>query len=188
MSAIIWLVWCLLKMKRFLTIIFVSLLFSGNAYALKLEKCFFTEHVNPDNVKDKFDNVAYENRYYEFNLKNNKAKSVWILTEKRIKEFTNMRIESDKRYYKEHGVDKKVDTSPTDKIESYSYKITFVDENYIVAIRDNSSSLQGNAGLVTVEKITKITVDLKNKSILQKFTTSINSENRIINVSKIQCS
>jgi valyl-tRNA synthetase len=61
-------------------------------------------------------------------------------------------------------------------------------ENYIVAIRDNSSSLQGNAGLVTVEKITKITVDLKNKSIQQKFTTSINSENRIINISKIQCS
>ena len=175
-------------MKKLLSIIVLSLLLSGNAYALKLEKCFITEHRNPDNVRDKFDNIAYENRYYEFNLKNNKAKSVWILTDKRIKEFTNMRIEFDKKYYKEHGLDKKVDTSPTDKIESYSYKINFADENYIVAIRDNSSSLQGNAGLVTVEKITKITVDLKNKSIQQKFTTSINSENRIINISKIQCS
>ena len=158
-------------MKKLLLTILFTLVLSGSAYAIKFNQCYyiaFSESEKDPSLKasitDSFKSDEFEDFYYDVDLNNGFIFKVSILTEQGIVK----RAEQQKKLWESLGSSELYDKNRIDKIHKQTFKITFVDENYIIAEIDNSKVTQGNNGPVEIISVTEITLDLKNKIVLSK--------------------
>ena len=176
-------------MKKLLGIVVLSLLISGNAYAIKFSKCYYTSHSNKDPelqkrlISDSFKSDEYEDRYYDVDLNNAVIFRASILTEYGI----DKTAEQQKKLYKDLDIGHLFDKNKIDKINKANFKITFADKNYIIAERDMSKVVKGNSGPVEMKSINEITLDLRKKTVETKYISKIGNFPEEIIRSEQQC-
>jgi hypothetical protein len=161
--------------KLLLTILF-TLVLSGSAYAIKFNQCYYIAHSESEKdpslqalITDSFKDDEFEDFYYDVDLSNGLIFRVSILTMEGIVK----RAEAQKKLLESLDSSELYDKNRIDKIHKQTFKITFVDENYIIAEIDNSKVAQGNNGPVEIISVTEITLDLKNKIVLSKHLSRI---------------
>ena len=122
-------------MKKILGILALSLLLSGNALALKFEKCFVkwvddkdTEKMMIEqNIFGKFNDLKFEEKYYRV-FKDGTAEQVQIQTDKWNKEQSKI---IDKEYKDVDWATPETLAKMKKKIRTFNYKVIFANENYI---------------------------------------------------------
>ena len=151
-------------MKKLLGIVVVSLLLSGNAYAIKLTECFLSENTfngEPDNeeVEDSFDPNKFEVSSYEIDFQNGLINRQIIRTEKFLKK-TNIELKKDGH-------------QAMDKVHVSNRKITYADERIIRSIVTTKDGTMGNGGMVVIESVNTQTIDLLENKVTTKYVTTI---------------
>tara|TARA_B100001057_G_scaffold379525_1_gene385071 strand:- start:269 stop:889 length:621 start_codon:yes stop_codon:yes gene_type:complete len=164
-------------MRKILFIIILIFFSITSAYALKFEKCYTKEVMDKDSEKllvemelfGKFNNQKIENSYYQV-FSDGTAERVIIQTDKWNKEEAK-RI--DEEFKDASWVTPQILAKMKKKIQSFSYKVIFANENYIKLESTSEKKLKGIARSTA-------TLNLKNGEVT---STGINGE---INVVK-QC-
>ena len=136
-------------MRKILFIIILIFLSISSAYALKFEKCYAKKVMDKDSEKmliemelfGKFNNQKIENSYYRV-FSDGTAESVIILTDKWNKEQAK-RI--DEKFKDASWVTPEILSKMKKKIRSFSYKVIFINENYIKLESTSEKKLKGIA-------------------------------------------
>jgi len=140
-------------MQKILTIIFLGLLFSGNANALTLNKCFKSTHSQNRDVQSEFLSDKYENYYYKI-TKNNILKA-YVYSDSGLQKQQAIMDES----WVNAGLP--LSKSPrVDKISKGNHNITYVDENYVKSEKISDIPFNQGNGRGIEQKII-ITINLK---------------------------
>ena len=131
--------------KRFLMILVLSLLLSGNAYALKLSNCYYIKTSgDPELISTEFDKTRYEEWYYE--IFQDGVQIVKVYTEKELQRLNEKAKEIT-------GVFK------FEKISTEQLKITFANDR---VIKSSVITFRSERGIETRRRDT---IDLKENTI-----------------------
>jgi len=133
-------------MKKLLGIVVLGLLLSGNAYAIKLNKCYWAEL--PEDQKEhevtKFNDQRYEDVFIEINITSKQVRKTFILTDWGVRDALVQLNKSNKIF-------NMPEETFHEKIWFSTYDITFISERYVKAEKNYLS-----IGKTTIE------IDLKN--------------------------
>jgi len=115
-------------MKKLLGIVVLGLLLSGNAYAVKLNKCYWADHKEKELIETKFNDKKFEDNYYEIDFASKKVRKTFILTDWGVNDV----LEQKKKLYKALNIPEDTATA-MEKITSSTYNIIFVSKRYVKA-------------------------------------------------------
>jgi len=166
------------------------LLFFCNAHAVKLTECYISDRIydgktDDENIASSFQSEKYDTNSYEIDLRNALIKRQIIYNDKYYKE-ENAKILNEIEKSEDDQITKesKKSTYLLTKILTKNYNIDYADDRIISSKNITKNSVQGNAGVVSMENERNIKIDLKNYTVITTFIYTISNNDLPVSISK----